>query len=100
MTLRVQARTMAVMVKRDGLVSAWLLVAVAGWLVLTALGTTFAIPFFANVASPGLQCFPVSACPTVYTIEWIPSVLSAAVLAAAVIGVLSASLLLIRGRTR
>ena len=88
------------MAKRDWLVSPWLLVAVVGWLVLTALGTMLAIPVFANVASPGLQCFPVSACPTIYTTEWIPSVLSAAVLAAAVIGVLAGLVLVIRHRTR
>jgi hypothetical protein len=88
------------MAKRDWLVSPWLLVAVAGWLMLTALGTMIAIPVFANVASPGLQCFPVSACPTIYTTEWIPSVLSAAVLAGAVIGILAGSILVIRHRAR
>jgi hypothetical protein len=93
-----QARTISGVVKRDWLVSPWLLVAIAGWLVLTALGTMLAIPVFANVASPGLQCFPASACPTVYTTEWIPSVLSAAVLAAGVIGVVAGSILVIRHR--
>ena len=88
------------MAKRDWLVSPWLLVAVVGWLVLTALGTMLAIPVFANVASPGLQCFPVSACPTVYTTEWIPSVLSAAVLAGAVTGVVAALVRITRHRVR
>ncbi len=71
--------------KRDGLISPWLLVAVAAWLALVVIGTTLAIPVFANVASPGLQCDP--ACPTATTMEWIPAVLSAALAATAVIGV-------------
>ena len=82
--------------ERDDLPSLWLLVAVAAWLVLLVIGTTLAIPVFANVASPGLQCFP--ACPTVTTKEWIPSLLSAAVAATAVIGVLVGAVRLIRRR--
>jgi hypothetical protein len=81
---------------RDGLVSPWLLVTVAAWLVLVAIGTTVAIPAFANVAVPGLQCDP--ACPTVTTVEWIPGVLSAALAATAVIGLGFAGIWAIRRR--
>ena len=96
--MRLHARTISGVVKRDWLMSPWLLVAIAGWLMLTALGTMLAIPLFANVASPGLQCFPASACPTVTTTEWIPSVLSGAVLAAGGFGVVAGPILVIRHR--
>ena len=84
----------AFVLKSDSLISPWLLAAVAAWLVFTAIGTMVAIPVFANVASPGLQCDPV--CPTVTTTEWLPSLLAGGIVASAVIGVLVVSIRTLR----
>ena len=77
------------MTKRDWLASPWPIVALAAWLVLMVIGTQLAIPIFANVASPGLQCDP--ACPTETTTEWLPSLLTAAAVATIVVGALFGS---------
>jgi hypothetical protein len=66
-------------------VSPWSAAALVVWIVVLVVVANLAIPVFANVESPGLQCIP-TVCPTVTTVEWVPILLTGAVAATMAVG--------------
>jgi len=68
-------------------VSPWSMAALAVWIVVLFVVANWAVPVFANVEGPGLQC-DTSVCPTVTTVEWLPILLTGAVAATLVVGTL------------
>ena len=70
------------------IVSPWALAALAVWIVVLIVVANWAVPVFANVeGSGGIQC-NASVCPTVTTVEWVPILLTGAVAATVIVGVL------------
>lgn len=65
------------------------------WIGLLIAATWWAIPIFANVATPGLNCTPVP-CPTDVTTEWVPSLTFGAGVATIAVGVIAAAAAVIR----
>jgi len=68
-----------------GVVSPWAIGALAAWLLVMVVVTQLALPVFANVAGPGLQC-PPTTCPTRTTTEWLPSLLVGVIAASLAVG--------------
>jgi hypothetical protein len=66
-------------------VSPWSVAALAAWIVILIVVANWAVPVFANVEGPGLQC-SASVCPTVTTVEWVPILLTGGVAASLVVG--------------
>jgi hypothetical protein len=68
-------------------VSPWSVAALAVWILVLIVVANLAVPVFANVEGGAIQC-NASVCPTVTTVEWLPILLSGAVAATLVVGVL------------
>jgi hypothetical protein len=81
----------------SSLISPWVLGGLLLWIVLMLVATWWAIPIFANISFPGLNCTPTP-CPTPVTTEWTPSLAFGVVVATIVVGTLAGVAVLLRRR--